>query len=82
MSEQDEELARLREELKQTRLDLLNSDAIRSAFVEQSSGLAKDMARALSMVEAAFMAGHTAGAARPYQPASEAFNEWTKEITK
>lgn len=82
MDERDLELERLRGELTQTRLDLMQSDAIRSAFVEQTCGLAKDMSRAFEMVEAAFHAGHKAAHENPDKTADEAYNNWTKDLKK
>jgi hypothetical protein len=79
-----DERDRLRDELTQTRLDLMNSDAIREAFVKQSCELAKDMARALSMVESAFHAGYRYGDGSRYRDkhmnASDAYNNWTGEL--
>lgn len=75
-----EELVRLREELKQTRLDLINSDAIREALVTQSIDVARDMARALDKVEQAYHAGFRAGRAPGGTTPDAAYRRWLAEI--
>lgn len=78
------ELERLRAELTQARLDLAHADALRGALVEQACEVARDMSRALSMVEAAFHAGwaavHKHRSLGRHITVDEAYNEWTKGL--
>jgi hypothetical protein len=80
----EEEVRRLRDDLTQARLDLINSDAIRAELVEQTLGLAKDMARALEMVEKAFHAGYKAVLNRHLRHTTpeSAYRLWTEEIQR
>jgi hypothetical protein len=57
----EEELARLRDECTQLRLELISSDALRAALVEQVTDDARDLDRALGLVEEAFRAGYKRG---------------------
>lgn len=72
--------------LTQARLDLMQSDAIREALVqeqvESARAYAASMHRALEKVKEAFLAGHRAGR-KPgtlNQTAEDAYNKWCEEM--
>lgn len=75
-----EEVARLKAELTQTRLDLLNSDAIRGALVKAAAEQAGDMFRSLELLEAAFHEGadFVARGDDAGKTLDQAFREWTQ----
>lgn len=68
-------------DLLQARLDLISSDAIRSALVQQTCDVAKDIARALGAVEAAFHAGYVARVTGSPSP-EEGYRDWLKKLAE